>query len=179
MMQGTVTLYQLYYNNEKRKRTYKVENYTNEELSEELHDEEPEESEDDPPLLFYWCIPWIFESDDDESCSSDLDDFNDYGSEEEEEVGAVIDDASHFLKCVFYISIRVLELKKGAKELNNLAHLKTKILNIKNRSKWSVVLTVLHFSKDFSCLSQPLERVESVLVRSSCRSTLCKKRQNT
>jgi hypothetical protein len=49
MMQGTVTLYQLYYNNEKRKRTYKVENYTNEELSEELHDEEPEESEDDPP----------------------------------------------------------------------------------------------------------------------------------
>jgi hypothetical protein len=36
-----------------------------------------------------------FESDDDKSCSSDLDDFNDYGSEEEEEVGAVIDDASH------------------------------------------------------------------------------------
>jgi hypothetical protein len=49
MMQGTVTLYQLYYNNEKRKRTYKVENYTNEELSEELHDEELKESEDDPP----------------------------------------------------------------------------------------------------------------------------------
>jgi hypothetical protein len=49
MMQGTVALYQLYYNNEKRKRTYKVENYTNEDLSEELHDEEPEESEDDPP----------------------------------------------------------------------------------------------------------------------------------
>jgi hypothetical protein len=72
------------------------------------------------------------------------------------EVGAVIDDASHFLKCVFYISIRVLELKKGEKELNNLAHLKTKILNIKNRSKWSLVLTVLHFSKYFSCLSQPL-----------------------
>jgi hypothetical protein len=33
-----------------------------------------------------------FESDDDESCSSD---FDDYGSEEEDEVGAVIDDASH------------------------------------------------------------------------------------
>jgi hypothetical protein len=54
-----------------------------------------------------------FESYDDESCSSDLDDFNDYGSEEEEEVGAVIDDAPHLLKCVFYISIRVLELKKS------------------------------------------------------------------
>jgi hypothetical protein len=35
------------------------------------------------------------ESDDDESCSSDLDDFNDYGSEEEDEAGAVINDASH------------------------------------------------------------------------------------
>jgi hypothetical protein len=83
-----------------------------------------------------------------------------------------------FLNAFFNISIRVLELKKGAKELNSLAHLKKQILNIKNRSKWSVV-TVLHFSKDFSCLSQPLERVESVLVRSSCRSTLCKKRQST
>jgi hypothetical protein len=35
-----------------------------------------------------------FESDDDESSSSDLDDFGDYGSEEEDEVGAVVDDAS-------------------------------------------------------------------------------------
>jgi hypothetical protein len=33
-------------------------------------------------------------------------------TEKEEEVGAVNDDASHYLKCVFYISIRVLELKK-------------------------------------------------------------------
>jgi hypothetical protein len=68
-----------------------------------------------------------------------LDDFNDYGSEEVEEVGAVVDDASHYVKCVFYISIRVFELKKGANELSNLAHLKTKILNIKNRSKSPVV----------------------------------------
>jgi hypothetical protein len=59
--------------------------------------------------------------------------------------------------CVLYF-IKGFGIEKGAKELNNLAHLKTKILNIKNRSKWSVVLTVLHFSKDFSCLSQPLER---------------------
>jgi hypothetical protein len=44
-----MTLYQLYYNNENRKRTYKVEHYTNEEFSEELHDEEPEESEDKSP----------------------------------------------------------------------------------------------------------------------------------
>jgi hypothetical protein len=51
----------------------------------------------------------------------------------------LIDDASHELKCVFYISIRILKLKKGTKELNNLAHLKTKILNIKNRSKNPVV----------------------------------------
>jgi hypothetical protein len=36
-----------------------------------------------------------FESDDDESCSSDLNDFDDFGSEEEDEVGAVDDDASH------------------------------------------------------------------------------------
>jgi hypothetical protein len=43
-----------------------------------------------------------FESDDHENCSSDLDGLNDYGSEEEE-VGAVIDDASHLLKCVLYI----------------------------------------------------------------------------
>jgi hypothetical protein len=49
MMQYKVTLYQLYYNNEKRKRAHKVENYTNEESSEELHNEEPEESEDDDP----------------------------------------------------------------------------------------------------------------------------------
>jgi hypothetical protein len=32
--------------------------------------------------------------------------------EEEEEVGAVIDNDSHEVKCVFHISIRVLELKK-------------------------------------------------------------------
>jgi hypothetical protein len=52
MMQGKVTSYQLYYSNEKRKRTYKVESYTNEKLPEELHDEEPEESEGDhPPAL--------------------------------------------------------------------------------------------------------------------------------
>jgi hypothetical protein len=36
-----------------------------------------------------------FESDNDESCSSGLNDFNDFGSEEEDEVGAVVDDASH------------------------------------------------------------------------------------
>jgi hypothetical protein len=69
------------YNNEKRKRTYKVKNYTNEELSEEIHDEEPEESEDDPPRSSIDAYLEFFESDDDESCSSDLDDFNDYGSE--------------------------------------------------------------------------------------------------
>jgi hypothetical protein len=39
-----------------------------------------------------------FQSDDDESCSSDLDDFDDYGSEEEDEVGKVVDDASHYVK---------------------------------------------------------------------------------
>jgi hypothetical protein len=36
-----------------------------------------------------------FESDYDESCSSDLNDFDDFGSEEESEVGAVDDDAAH------------------------------------------------------------------------------------
>jgi hypothetical protein len=36
-----------------------------------------------------------FESDDDESYSSDLNDFDDFGSEEEDEVGAVNDDDSH------------------------------------------------------------------------------------
>jgi hypothetical protein len=42
-----------------------------------------------------------------------LDDFDDYGSEKEDEVGVVDVDASHevTLKCV-YISIRVLELKR-------------------------------------------------------------------
>jgi hypothetical protein len=35
-----------------------------------------------------------FESDVDESCSSYLDDFDDYGSEKEDEFGAVVDDAS-------------------------------------------------------------------------------------
>jgi hypothetical protein len=38
-----------------------------------------------------------FESDYDESCSSDLDEFGD-GSEEEDEVGAVFDDASHWVE---------------------------------------------------------------------------------
>jgi hypothetical protein len=36
-----------------------------------------------------------FESDDDKSCSSDLDDLDDYRSEEEDEIGTVVDDASH------------------------------------------------------------------------------------
>jgi hypothetical protein len=35
------------------------------------------------------------ESDYDESCSSYLDDFDYYGSEEEDEVGSVVNDASH------------------------------------------------------------------------------------
>jgi hypothetical protein len=65
-------------------------------LSEELHDEKLEEREDaHPPRSSIDAYLASFFSDDDESCSSDLDDFNDYGSEEEEEVGAVIDDASH------------------------------------------------------------------------------------
>jgi hypothetical protein len=36
-----------------------------------------------------------FFSDDDESCSSDVDDFDDHFSEEEDEVGAVVDNDSH------------------------------------------------------------------------------------
>jgi hypothetical protein len=45
-----------YYKNETSKRASKMENYTQEELTEELyneelHHEEPEEREDDPPLL--------------------------------------------------------------------------------------------------------------------------------
>jgi hypothetical protein len=95
-----------YYKNETSKRASKVENYTKEELLEELHDEEPEESGDDPPpaLLHAEEIEEVidtlteriaalsqndigaylesFESDDDESCASDLDDFDDYGNEE-------------------------------------------------------------------------------------------------
>jgi hypothetical protein len=35
-----------------------------------------------------------FERDDDESCSSDLNGFDDFGSDEEDEVGSVGDDAS-------------------------------------------------------------------------------------
>jgi hypothetical protein len=48
-----------------------VENYTHEELSEELHDEEPEQSEDDhtPPCSSIDAYLESFESDDDESCS--------------------------------------------------------------------------------------------------------------
>jgi hypothetical protein len=108
-----------YYKNETSKRASKVVDYTKEELLEELNDEEPEESGDDPPpsLLdaeeneevidtLTECLAALsqndigayleyFESDDYESCLSDLNVFDDYGSEEEDEVGAFIADATH------------------------------------------------------------------------------------
>jgi hypothetical protein len=105
-------------------RASNMENYTIEELLEELHDEvlhdeEPEESGDSPPpahldadeieevidtlterlaaLSQHDIDAYLeyFESDDDESRSSDLNGFDDFGSERENEVGAVVDNASH------------------------------------------------------------------------------------
>jgi hypothetical protein len=46
-------------------------------------------------LMHTWQYIESLESDDDESCSSDLNDFDDYESGQEVEVGALVDDASY------------------------------------------------------------------------------------
>jgi hypothetical protein len=95
-----------------------IHTYTKEELleelhDEELHDEEPYESDaegiEEVIDTLTECLAALpqndidaylesFESDNDESCSSDLNDVDYFGSEEEDEVGAIVDDASHLVK---------------------------------------------------------------------------------
>jgi hypothetical protein len=100
-----------------------VEDYTKEDLleelhDEELHDEEPEESEDDPPdHLDAEEIEEMIDTLTERLATlshNDIDDlnyFDDFGSEKEDEVGAV-------------------DLENGARGLNKQKKLKTKIMNI-------------------------------------------------